>query len=37
MEDVGLFYGHLTYFTATHMVYFIAIWYIFSCFGMFVM
>jgi hypothetical protein len=26
MEDVGIFYGHL--------VYFMAIWYIFPCFGM---
>jgi hypothetical protein len=46
MEDVGIFYGHLVYFTAfwyilpafgifcCHLVYFMVIWYIFHCFGM---
>jgi hypothetical protein len=34
MEDVGIFYGHLVYFTAIgvfcgHLIYFIVIWYIF--------
>jgi hypothetical protein len=28
MEDVGIFYGHLVYFTVI-LVYFVAIWYIF--------
>jgi hypothetical protein len=46
MEYVGLFYGHLVYFTAIwymfvsfgifydYLVYFMIIWYIFSRFGM---
>jgi hypothetical protein len=29
MEDVGIFYGHLVYFTAI-LVYFTAVWYIFG-------
>jgi hypothetical protein len=45
MEEVGLFYGHLVYFTVIwyisrpfgifygHLVYFTAIWYILSSFG----
>jgi hypothetical protein len=38
MEVVGIFYGHLVYFTAIwnfcgDLVYFIAIWYILFCFG----
>jgi hypothetical protein len=40
MEDVGIFYGHLVYFTAIWymllpFVYFVVFWYIFPRFGMF--
>jgi hypothetical protein len=29
----GIFYGHLVYFTIIYIAHFLAIWYIFSCFG----
>jgi hypothetical protein len=35
MEDVGLFYGHLVYFTAIWYTYIVAIWYILWLFGIF--
>jgi hypothetical protein len=28
MEDVGIFYGHLVYFTVHNLVHIVAIWYI---------
>jgi hypothetical protein len=39
MEDVGMLYGRLVYFTAIwyicgHLVYFMVIWYSFPSFGM---
>jgi hypothetical protein len=38
LENLGIFYGHLVYFTAIgnilwHLVYFVVIWYIFPRFG----
>jgi hypothetical protein len=38
MENIGIFYDHLVYFTAIgnilwHLVYFVVIWYIFPRFG----
>jgi hypothetical protein len=35
MEDVGIFYGHLVYFTYGHLVNFMAIGYILWLFGIF--
>jgi hypothetical protein len=41
MEDVGIFYGHLVYFTSQpfgildgHLEFFVVIWYIFPRLGM---
>jgi hypothetical protein len=39
MENAGLFYGHLEYFTAIWYIFWpfgnvVVIWYIFLCFGM---
>jgi hypothetical protein len=34
MEDVGIFYAHLVYFTAVWYMYIMSIWYIFPHFGM---
>jgi hypothetical protein len=34
IEDVGIFYGHLVQYIRGHLVYFMAIWYIFFRFGM---
>jgi hypothetical protein len=39
MEDVGIYYVHLVYLPVIwdfcgYLVYFMAIWFIFSCFGM---
>jgi hypothetical protein len=33
MEQVGIFYGHVIYFMAIHMVYFVVIGYVFPHFG----
>jgi hypothetical protein len=35
MEDVGIFYGRLVYFTAIWYTYFVAIWYMLQLFGIF--
>jgi hypothetical protein len=35
MEDVGIFYCHLVYFTSTYLVYVAAIWYTLRLFGIF--
>jgi hypothetical protein len=40
LRPFGIFYGHLVFLRPFgifygHLVYFTAIWYIFSCFGMF--
>jgi hypothetical protein len=35
MENLGIFYGHLVYFTAIGNMYYMAIWYILWSFGIF--
>jgi hypothetical protein len=35
MEDVGAFNGHLVYFTYSHLVYLMEIWYTLWTFGIF--